>query len=59
MSEENNTTKELDYLWIKIGINDIIISQLNQIESNFIEDLWKSSLFGIFSWEILFELVNK
>lgn len=35
MSEENNTTKELDYLWIKIGINDIIISQLNQIESNF------------------------
>ena len=58
MSEENNTTKELDYLWIKIGINDIIISQLNQIEGNFIEDLWKSSLFRIFSWEILFELVN-
>ena len=41
MSEENNTTKELDYLldylWIKIGINDIIISQLRQIWREFVE----------------------
>ena len=37
MSEENNTTKELDYLWIKIGINDIIISQLMQIWREIVE----------------------
>jgi len=34
---ENNTIKELDYLWIKIGRNDIIISQLRQIWREFVE----------------------